>query len=122
MSAPAAARDEADVAAAEVAGHHPDGAAAVLGATDRGAAVSAMAEALTRFLATRDDVGAVLGLGGSGNTALVTPAMRALPIGAAEADGLDRRLRQCRGLCRAGDIAMMYSVTDIAGLNAISRG
>ncbi|MBW8728578.1 MAG: Tm-1-like ATP-binding domain-containing protein, partial [Inquilinus limosus] len=73
--------DEADVTAAEVAGHHPDGAAAVLGTSDRGVAVTAMAAALTRYLATRGDIDAVLGLGGTGNTALVTAALRALPVG-----------------------------------------
>jgi hypothetical protein len=73
--------EQADVSAAEVAGHHPDGAATVLSATDRGVAVTAMAAALTRYLATRDDIDAVLGLGGTGNTALVTAALRALPVG-----------------------------------------
>src|SRR5688572_17155288 len=46
-----------DVAAAEVAAHHPDGKGAVLGRDDRGAAVAAMADAFARFVATRDDVG-----------------------------------------------------------------
>ena len=71
---------KADVSAREVARHHPKGEAAVLGLTDRGAAVGAMAEALSRFMVSRKDVGAVLGLGGSGNTVIVTTAMRALPL------------------------------------------
>jgi uncharacterized protein (UPF0261 family) len=69
-----------DVVAAEVAARHPDGAAAVF-TGDRGSAVAAMAVALERFLLERDDVDGVLGLGGSGGTAIVTPAMRALPVG-----------------------------------------
>ena len=77
----AAGDNGAGVSAAQVASHHPGGTHAVLGLTDRGAAVSAMATALTRYLATRTDIGAVLGLGGTGNTALVTEAMRSLPIG-----------------------------------------
>ena len=72
---------KADVPAAIVASHHPEGEAAVLGLADRGAAMSAMAEALVRYLTGRRDVGAVLGLGGSGNTVIVTTAMRALPVG-----------------------------------------
>jgi uncharacterized protein (UPF0261 family) len=71
----------ADVSSAQVAACHPEGLLAVFGLGDRGAAVSAMAQALTNFLASRDDIGAVLGLGGTGNTALVTEAMRSLPIG-----------------------------------------
>src|SRR5438309_382928 len=57
---------DADVTAETVARHHPDGRAAVLGLADRGRAVSAMAEALKHYLLTRKDIGAVLGLGGSG--------------------------------------------------------
>src|ERR1700754_5233373 len=60
-----AAADSAapDVTAAEVAEHHPDGSDAVF-TGDRGSAVTAMAVALERYLTGRDDVGAVLGLGG----------------------------------------------------------
>src|ERR1044072_3157330 len=77
-----AAPDEtADVTAEVVASHHPKGGAAVLGHTDRGTAVAAMAEALKHYLLSRKDIGAVLGLGGGGNTAIVTEAMRALPVG-----------------------------------------
>ena len=51
------------------------------GGDDRGAAMAAMAEAFERWLADRPDVGGMIGAGGSGNTALVAPAMRALPVG-----------------------------------------
>ena len=70
-----------DITAETVASFHTGGKAAVLGLNDRGAAVSAMAEALTLFMLSRKKIGAVLGLGGSGNTAIVTTAMRALPVG-----------------------------------------
>lgn len=111
----------ADVPAAEVAGHHPDGAATVLGGCDRGAAIAAMAEALARFLATRDDIGAVLGLGGSGNTALVTRAMRALPVGVPKLVVSTVASGQTADYVGPSDIALMYAVVDVAGLNAISR-
>ncbi|MDP4026465.1 Tm-1-like ATP-binding domain-containing protein [Methylobacterium sp. NEAU 140] len=111
----------ADVPAAEVAAHHPGGADAVLGGGDRGAAVAAMAEALTRFLATRDDIGAVLGLGGSGNTALVTQAMRALPVGVPKLVVSTVASGHTADYVGPSDIALMYAVVDIAGLNAISR-
>jgi uncharacterized protein (UPF0261 family) len=111
----------ADVQAAEVAAHHPQGAAAVLGLNDRGLAVAGMAEALTRWLVTRTDIGAVLGLGGSGNTALVTQAMRALPVGVPKLMVSTVASGNVAPYVGPSDIAMMYSVVDIAGLNAISR-
>lgn len=111
----------ADVKAAEVAAFHPNGAGAVLGKDDRGAAVSAMAEALSRFLASRTDIGAVLGLGGSGNTALVTAAMRTLPIGTPKLMVSTVASGNVASYVGPNDIAMMYSVVDVAGINAISR-
>lgn len=111
----------ADVAATVVATHHPDGSGAVLGLTDRGKAVSAMAKALTRYLAGRTDIGAVLGLGGTGNTALVTEAMRALPIGMPKLMVSTVASGNTAPYVGPNDLTMMYSVVDIAGLNAISR-
>lgn len=112
---------EADIPAAQVAAHHPQGPSAVLGLTDRGSAVSAMAAALKAFLASRDDVGAVLGLGGTGNTALVTEAMRALPIGLPKLMVSTVASGNTAAYVGPNDITMMYSVVDVAGLNAISR-
>lgn len=110
----------ADVAAEQVAAHHPDGASAVF-AADRGEAIGAMATAFTRFIAARDDVGGLLGLGGSGGTALVTAAMRALPIGVPKLMVSTVASANVAPYVGPSDIAMMYSVTDIAGLNRISR-
>ena len=111
----------ADVPAREVAARHPGGVDAVLGGSDRGAAVGAMAEALTIWLTARDDIGAVLGLGGSGNTALVTTAMRALPVGVPKLMVSTVASGNVAPYVGPTDIAMVYSVTDVAGLNAISR-
>ncbi|WP_291296307.1 Tm-1-like ATP-binding domain-containing protein [Elioraea sp.] len=111
----------ADVTAAEIAAHHPDGAAAVLGLNDRGVAVAGMAEALTRWLVARTDIGAVLGLGGSGNTALVTAAMRALPIGVPKLMVSTVASSNVAPYVGPADIALMYSVVDVAGINGISR-
>lgn len=111
----------ADVSAEAVAACHPDGAGAVLGQDDRGAAVSAMADALARYLEGRDDVGCVLGLGGSGNTALVTAAMRALPVGTPKLMVSTVASGDVAAYVGPNDIALMYSVADVAGLNAITR-
>lgn len=109
----------ADVSAAEVAAHHPGGAAAVF-TGDRGSAVTAMATAFTHFLRARD-VDGVIGLGGSGGTALVTPAMRELPVGVPKVMVSTVASGDVSGYVDATDIAMFPSVTDVAGLNRISR-
>jgi uncharacterized protein (UPF0261 family) len=110
----------ADIAAAEVAAHHPEGAGAVF-SDDRGRAVAAMGLACERFLSARSDVAGVIGLGGSGGTALVTPAMRALPIGTPKLMVSTVASGNVAPYVGSSDIAMMYSVTDLAGLNRISR-
>ena len=110
-----------DVGAAEVATHHPDGADAVLGLEDRGQAVAAMGEALACFLPTRDDIGGVIGAGGSGNTALVSIGMQALPIGVPRVLVSTVASGNVAPYVGPNDITMMYSVVDIAGLNRISR-
>jgi uncharacterized protein (UPF0261 family) len=110
----------ADVSAAEVASYHPDGADAVF-TGDRGRSVAAMAVALERFMQARDDVGGLLGLGGSGGTALVAPAMRGLPIGTPKLLVSTVASGNVAPYVGPSDIAMMYSVTDLAGLNRVSR-
>ena len=111
----------ADVSARTVAACHPDGEAAVLGLSDRGKAVDAMAVALAQFLLSRQAIGAVLGLGGSGNTAIVTTAMRALPVGVPKLMVSTVASGNIAPYVGASDIAMMYAVADVAGLNRISR-
>jgi uncharacterized protein (UPF0261 family) len=111
---------DVDVPAKEVAAHHPDGPDAVF-TDDRGTAVAAMTVAFERFLAGRDDVGGVVGLGGSGGTALVTPAMRALPVGVPKLMVSTLASGDVSAYVGPSDIAMLHSVTDVAGLNRISR-
>ena len=110
-----------DVSNVEVAAHHPDGADAVLTLEDRGQAVAAMGEALARFLPTRDDIGGVIGAGGSGNTALVAQGMRSLPIGVPRVLVSTVASGDVAPYVGPNDITMMYSVVDVAGLNRISR-
>ena len=112
---------EADISAEAVAAHHPQGRNAVLGLSDRGAAVTAMGEALGRYLLTRNDIGAVLGLGGGGNTSMVTAAMRALPIGVPKLMVSTMASGNIAPYVGPADIAMMHAVADVAGLNAITR-
>lgn len=111
----------ADIGADRIAASHPDGADAVLAAGDRGRAVSAMTEALPAFLATRGDIGGMLGLGGSGGTTIIAPALRSLPIGVPKLMVSTLAAGDVGPFVGVHDIAMMYPVTDIAGLNRLSR-
>ena len=111
----------ADVGPAEVARHHPDGASAVV-SSDRGEAVAAMAVAFESFVgANLDRIAGIVGIGGSGGTALITPGMRALPIGRPKVMVSTVASGNVGPYVGPADIAMMYSVTDVAGLNRISR-
>ena len=105
---------------AEIASLHAGGRNAVF-TGDRGTAIAAMSEAFENFLKSRGDVGAVIGLGGSGGTALITRAMRALPIGVPKLMVSTMASGNVAAYVGASDITMMYSVTDVAGLNPISR-
>lgn len=91
---------------------------------DRGTAVATMASALERYVTTEVAAGrvaGVIGIGGSGGTALITQAMRALPVGLPKlmvstvASGNTGPYVDCT------DITMMYSVVDVAGLNVVSE-
>ncbi|RYG86231.1 MAG: UPF0261 family protein, partial [Alphaproteobacteria bacterium] len=104
----------------EVAAAHPQGSGAVLGLGDRGAAVEAMATALERFIVGRDDLGGIIGAGGTGGTALIAPAMRALPVGTPKVLVSTVASGNVAPYVGPADIAMMYSVTDVQGINRIS--
>ena len=115
----------ADVPPLEIALHHPRGSAGIFNA-DRGAAVAAMAEAFETWVKGKSGSDGVrlLGLisaGGSGATALATPAMRALPVGVPKLMISTVASGNTRAYVGPSDIMMMYSVTDVQGLNAISR-
>jgi len=104
----------------EVARHHPDGERAVF-TDDRGSSVSAMAVAFERFMLARRDVGGLIGAGGSGGTTLVTRAMRALPIGLPKVMVSTMASGDTRPYVGPSDICMMYSITDVSGINRISE-
>lgn len=90
---------------------------------DRGRAVAVMAEALRSYLLAElaaGHVAGVLGLGGSGGTSLITTAMRALPIGLPKLMVSTVASGNVSAYVDSSDIAMMYSVVDVAGLNAVS--
>jgi len=104
----------------EVARHHPGGERAVF-TGDRGSAVTEMAIAFEEFVARRRDIGGLLSAGGSGGTALATRAMRRLPVGVPKVMVSTVASGDVRPYVGPSDICMMYSVTDISGINRISE-
>lgn len=112
--------DRVLIAPADIAALDPQAQRSVF-TSDRGLAIAAMSDAFERFMRERDDVGGMLGLGGSGGTALIARAMRALPIGVPKVMVSTMASGNVAGYVGACDITMAYSVTDMAGLNRISR-
>lgn len=118
------APDVADIDAATVARHHPKGAAAVFEPSDRGEAVIAMGDALGALVRERlaaGEVQAMLGVGGSGGSSMIAPAMRLLPIGVPKLLVSTMAAGDVSAYVGVVDMTLMYPVTDIAGLNRLSR-
>ncbi|WP_434531690.1 Tm-1-like ATP-binding domain-containing protein (plasmid) [Haloarcula sp. NS06] len=92
--------------------------------SDRGEAMTAMGEgaaAVVTDLFESGELAGVLGLGGSGNTSIATRAMRALPVGVPKLMVSTMASGDTEPYVGSTDIAMMYSVADIEGLNQLSR-
>ena len=104
----------------EVARYHPQGEKAVFSG-DRGSSVTAMALAFEQFIQHRRDVGGLISAGGSGGTTLATAAMRVLPIGIPKLMVSTMASGDTRSYVGPSDICMMYSVTDVQGINRISE-
>lgn len=116
-----AAEIAVDVTAAEVAAHGPGGTAEALASGDRGRAVSAMMEAFALFARMRDDIDGIIGIGGGGGTSIVTAGMRELPLGLPKVMVSTLASGDVSPYLGVSDIVMVPSITDLAGLNRISR-
>lgn len=109
-----------DVSAQEIALNHGRGSSAVFG-SDRGAAVTAMADAFSNWMRRQGNIAGVIAAGGSGAASLVAPAMRTLPVGVPKLIISSVASGDVAPYVGPADITMMYSVTDVQGLNSISR-
>lgn len=91
---------------------------------DRGAAMQCMSDGSVKAVAKlfRDNrLHAVIGMGGSGGTSIVTAAMRALPLGIPKVCISTVAGSDTSPYVGSKDIVLIPSITDIAGLNRISR-
>ncbi|HZR53604.1 MAG TPA: Tm-1-like ATP-binding domain-containing protein [Streptosporangiaceae bacterium] len=93
-------------------------------ANDRGRAVTEMgrgAAVLVADLVARGQVQGVLSAGGSGGSSIAAQVMAALPVGLPKLLVSTMASGDVSPYVGAKDVAIMYSVVDVAGLNRISR-
>jgi uncharacterized protein (UPF0261 family) len=103
-----------------IAGFHPRGTSGVF-TGDRGTSVAGMTQAFTRWMAQQNNVAGIISAGGSGGTALATPAMRALPVGVPKVMVSTVASGNVEQYVGPSDIMMMHSVADVQGINTITR-
>ncbi|MCV0395220.1 MAG: Tm-1-like ATP-binding domain-containing protein [Rhizobiaceae bacterium] len=111
---------EVDIANREVAAFAPDG-DETLALRDRGRAVAGMMRAFEAFLPSRHDLAGVIAVGGGAGTAMATAGMRALPLGLPKVMVSTLASGDTAPYVGVSDIVMVPSITDIAGLNRLSR-
>jgi uncharacterized protein (UPF0261 family) len=116
-------RVKPDITREEVGAETGADVAKLRAAGDRGAAIAAMAGAaasLARRLYEEGRIHGLLSAGGSGNTAIATAAMQALPVGVPKLMVSTMAAGDTSDYVGGVDVAMMASVTDVAGINSIS--
>ncbi len=109
-----------DVTPQEIALASPKGSAGI-SSGDRGTAVAAMTEAFKAWLPRQQGLLGIISAGGSGATAMVTPAMQELPVGLPKLMISTMASGDVRAYVGATDIAMLHAVTDVQGVNRVSR-
>ena len=91
---------------------------------DKAAAMKAFDEAVPRLVGQlfgEKKLDGVIGMGGSGGSAIIASAMRALPIGVPKLLVSTVASGDVSFYVRGKDITVMPSIVDVAGLNRISR-
>jgi uncharacterized protein (UPF0261 family) len=91
---------------------------------DRGQAMAVMAAgaaAVVRRLHAEGRVAGMIGMGGSGGSSVVTAAMRALPVGLPKVCVSTVAGGDTAPYVGLKDVTLIPSITDLAGLNRISR-
>jgi uncharacterized protein (UPF0261 family) len=114
----------ADISADEVAAAAGEDRAALAAAADRGPAVMAMARGaahVARRLHAEGRLDAIGGVGGSGGSSIIAAAMQALPVGVPKLLVSTVASGDTRPYVGTSDVAMLYSVVDIAGINRLSE-
>jgi uncharacterized protein (UPF0261 family) len=119
---PPKCRPDIDREQVAIAGGHS--LADLVSVRDRGASIAAMAAGaavLVRELFESGKIDGVISLGGSAGTTIGTAAMRSLPAGFPKVMVSTLASGDTRPYVGHRDIAMLYPIIDIAGLNWLSR-
>lgn len=91
---------------------------------DRGEAIAVMCKALESFLRKAHEDGVVagaIGLGGSGGTALISPALRSFPLGIPKLIVSTVASGQTEPYVGTSDLVLFPSIVDVCGINSVSR-
>jgi len=91
---------------------------------DRGEAMKVLAAAapvIVRRLYDEGRFGGIIGMGGTGGTAVITAGMRALPLGVPKVCVSTAAGSNTAAYVGTKDITMIPSIVDVAGINRISR-
>jgi uncharacterized protein (UPF0261 family) len=94
------------------------------GSDTRAVALAAMGRGATALVRTRFDAGevqGVMGLGGSGGSTVVSDVLRSLPVGVPKLLVSTMASGDVRGFVGTSDLTLVHPVTDVAGLNRVSR-
>ncbi|NLN98576.1 MAG: UPF0261 family protein [Eubacteriaceae bacterium] len=95
----------------------------VVSRKDRAYATQVMSEGMEKLVPQLYEEGkfhGIISLGGSGGTAMVAPAMRALPIGVPKLIVSTMASGDVSRYIESSDLILMPSIVDVAGINSIS--
>jgi uncharacterized protein (UPF0261 family) len=113
-----------DIEAGQVAREAGGDLAILRHANDRGSAMKVMSEGaakLVRRLYAEGQFAGIIGMGGSGGSTVVTAAMRELPFGVPKVCVSTVASGDTSPYVGAKDVTLIPSITDVAGVNRISR-
>ncbi|PSL19361.1 Tm-1-like ATP-binding domain-containing protein [Shimia abyssi] len=111
-----------DITAQEVGAAMPNFDSSVFESDDRGAAVSAMSTAFSAFCTMhKEDIAGILGIGGGGGTSIISAGLRALPYGIPKMIVSTLASGDTSAFVGVSDTIMVPAITDLAGLNRVSR-
>lgn len=118
--------DHTNISNEEVLSNHPDGHELTISSLgrERNEAIATLSLALVHLLKKSHSHGKLagaIGVGGSGGTALIAPALRALPLGVPKLLMSTVASGNTSAYVKSSDLVLLPSVVDIAGLNTLSR-
>jgi uncharacterized protein (UPF0261 family) len=117
-------KTKADITRNEIAKAGGSSTEALAAQKDEGKASEIMGKGLAKIaldLYNKGKIAGIIAIGGSFGTATASTTMKTLPVGVPKVMVSTMASRDVRPYVGTSDVAMIYSVTDIFGLNRISR-